>query len=79
MGNVTIALEKPDEERMRRLAKQRYNARKGSISKVVAEGLRVLEREDRREKAKARLFGMMAAAKNLGGIAVRQRGELYER
>ena len=79
MGNLTVALENDDEARLRRLAKRKYNARKGSISKVLSEGIRLLEHEEMRKLAAHRLLEMMRVARNLGGIAVKSRGELYER
>lgn len=35
MGNVTIALEKPDEQRLRKLARERFGGKKGSMSRTV--------------------------------------------
>ncbi len=79
MGNITISLEDDEETRLRNLAKRKFSGKKGSISRVIAEGIKKLEEEERREKAKERLLEMAGRGFNLGGIAARHRGDLYAR
>lgn len=79
MGNVTMALEDVDEERLRRFAKEKFGGGKGSMAKVVAKSLLKLEQEDKREAARKRLLESLKKGFNLGGLAVKHRSEFYER
>ncbi len=79
MGTITMSFEKEDEERIRRLAKERYGGRKGSMSKVVVEGVSKLEGESKKEKSKRELIELMRKGIYMGGIKIKHRSELYDR
>jgi len=79
MGNITISLEKKDEERLRKLARERYESKKGSLSKIVSEGIAKIERESKKERSKASLLRKLENGFDMGKILYRKRSELHER
>ena len=79
MGNVTISLERDDEETLRSIVGSRYNNKKGSMAKVVGESLRLLSSKTGKHKAMIRQFKWMDQGFNLGKIKVKTRGEIYDR
>ncbi len=79
MGTVTVSFEKDDEDRLRRLAHEKYNGRKGALSKVLSEGLRKLDEEENRLKAFESLKRKMEKGYDMGKIMVKHRAELYDR
>lgn len=79
MGNLTMSFEKEDEERIRRLAKEKYGGRKGSLSRVVNEGMSHLEEESRKERARQSLLRKLEKGFDMGKILYRNRAELHER
>ena len=79
MGNLTLSFEKEDEERLRRLAKDKYGGRKGSLSKVVSDGLSKLEEESKKERSRRELIDLMRKGIEMGKIKIKRRGELYDR
>ena len=78
-GNVTITLEKEDEETLRSIAGSRYNNKKGSMAKVLGESLRLLSSKTEKNKAMIRQFKWMDQGFNLGKIKIKARGEIYDR
>ena len=76
---MTIALNDQDEAKLRRLAKERFNGRKGSMAKTVSEGLKKLDAEDERELARQRFIERMKKGFNLGIKKMPSRDELYDR
>ncbi len=79
MGNLTISLEAEDEQRLRNIASQRYKSKKGSLSKVIAESLRLLSKQSARERAMQRQFKWMEKGFAMGKILVRKREDIYDR
>ncbi len=79
MGNITIALSKGHEMKLRKLARKKFGSRKGSLSKVISEALDTVDAETRREAAVRELKETMSKGFNLGRIAVKHRSELYDR
>ena len=79
MGNVTISLERDDEETLRSIAGTKYNNKKGSLAKVIGESLRLLSSKTGKHKAMIRQFKWMDQGFNLGKIKAKTRGEIYDR
>ena len=79
MGNITISLDDKREKKLRLLAKEKYNNRKGSMSKVLSEALDNMELEDLREQARQRLIAGMKRGFYMGKILIKSRDEIYDR
>jgi len=79
MGNITIALENEDELKLRRLAKQKFDGKKGSLAKVVSEGINKLNEEEKRTLAREKLLEMMKKGYRMGKMTIKHRSELYDR
>ena len=79
MGNVTISLEEKDEARLRALAGRKYGSRKGSLAKVVAEGLEKLHSESERERSMRRQLSWMEKGFRMGKIKAKKRADIYDR
>jgi hypothetical protein len=79
LGNVTVSLEKKDEDVLRAIAESKYRNKKGSLAKVIAESLQFLSRDSSRHKAMARQFKWLDSGFEMGKVAVRKRGEIYDR
>ncbi len=79
MGNVTISLERDDEETLRAIAGSKYNNKKGSLAKVLGESLRLLSSKTGKNKAMTRQFKWMDQGFELGKIKVKKREEIYDR
>lgn len=78
MGQVVLFLDEESETRLRRLAKRAYGKKKGAMAKIVKRGLTLVEKEDERRQAHAKLLDMARNAKELG-IGKFKREELYDR
>lgn len=74
-----MGLSDQDEEKLRRLAREKFNNKKGAIAKVVSEGLSGLETGSKREEARQRLIAGMEKGFHGGRILYKHRSELYER
>ncbi|MBI4210565.1 MAG: hypothetical protein HY544_03615 [Candidatus Diapherotrites archaeon] len=79
MGTITMSFEEKDEERLRRLAHEKYGSRKGSLSKVVLEGITKLEGESVKERARQNLLKKLRTGFDMGKILYKTRAELHER
>ena len=79
MGNLTISLEKEDEQRLRSMASQRYKGRKGSLSKIISESLRLFSKQRARERAMQRQFRWMETGFAMGKILAKKREDVYDR
>ncbi len=79
MGTITLSLEKKDELKLRMLAQEKYMGKKGSLSKIISEGLNKLEENSSRERAVNNLIQRMNKGFNLGKIKIKHRSELYDR
>ena len=79
MGNITVSLEEEDEHKLRRLAQEKYQGKKGSLAKVISEGLGRMEAESKREQALKKLFARMEKGYALGIKRIKHRSELYDR
>ena len=79
MGNITIALDDKREKKLRRLAKEKYNGAKGSMSKVISEALDGIEVQDLREQARQRMIAGMKQGFYMGKIIIKSRDGIYDR
>lgn len=79
LGTITMSFEKEDENRLRRLAQEKYGGRKGSLSKVVLEGIAKLEGESVKERARQNLLKKLRDGYDMGKILYKTRAELHER
>jgi len=79
LGNITVSLEKKDEDVLRSIAEIRYKNKKGSLAKVIAESLEFLSRESSRQKAMARQFKWLDSGFEMGKITAAKREEIYDR
>ncbi len=79
MGIVTVSFEKEDEDRLRRLAHEKYGGKKGALSKVLSEGLRRLDEESEKENARQSLLKRLEKGFDMGKFTFKERAELYER
>lgn len=80
MGNVLVSLDDELEAFLRRFAREKYGARKGSISRSVADALASLQESARREEARKRLMEDMERGVYLGlkGKAYEKRDDIYD-
>ena len=80
MGNIFLALDTDHEKLLRRLAQERYEGRKGSISRIVSEALDDLyhkqKEKNRKKEALSRLFSLSEKGINLG---VKKGKKIYEK
>ncbi len=79
MGNLTITLKDQDEKRLRNMANQRYNSKKGSLAKVVSESLRLMTKQSAREMAMQRQFRWMEQGFEMGKLLIKKREDIYDR
>ena len=79
MGHITISLKKEDEMKLRRLAHERYNSRKGGMSQVIADALDSLGKESIRERAVKSAIERMEKGFHMGKWLFKHRSELYDR
>jgi DNA invertase Pin-like site-specific DNA recombinase len=80
LGNVYISIDDDHEAMLRRIAAERYGAKKGSISEAVMAAIDELEKKSKKERAKAKLIESMEKGYDLGfkGRAYKTRDELYD-
>ena len=77
MGQVVMFFDDEHESRLRRLAKEMYKGKKGAMVKVASEGIDMLERESKRQRAFERMLHEAKNAKNIG-IGTFRREDAYE-
>ncbi len=79
MGNLTVTLKDEKERKLRRLAKEKYGGKKGSIAKTLEEGIDKLDTDSKRERARQQLIQLMEIGFDMGKNLIRHRNELYDR
>ncbi|MDO8537920.1 MAG: hypothetical protein Q7S21_03465 [archaeon] len=79
MGNLTVGLDDKTEEKIRKMAKEKFEGNKGSIAKVITEAVEVLEKYDKKEAARKQAIYYMENAPYVGKILIKHRDELYDR
>ena len=75
---VVLSLEDKYDEKLRRLAKDLFDGRKGAMSDVVEKGLDLVEEKTKRSKAHSKLLFLVNNARDLG-IGKFDREEAHER
>lgn len=80
MGNVLISLDSKYEEILRRLAQEKYGSKKGSISAVVEEALRVFVEKERKEAVRTQFLRTIENGINMGfkGHVYKSRSDIYD-
>lgn len=81
MGDVLVSLGAQDEALLRRLAREKYDGKKGSLSNVVSEAVNELAKKDKRSMAIKRQLALMKKGFDLGlkgGRAYKTRDEIYD-
>lgn len=76
---MTIALSDQDETLLRNLAKEKYDSTKGSMAKVISEGLHKVNDEKTRQAAINELARFIGKGFYMGKNLIRNRSELYDR
>lgn len=76
MGNVMVVLDEEHERKLRALARQKFEGKKGSLSRVVWEAIDCLEQKDRTPLQE--LEGMFKNAKGFKYTMYKNRSELYD-
>ena len=78
---ITISLKEDVEKELRRLAVQKYGRTKGSLAKVVEEGVREVAKKETIDPGYAKFLEVMKKikGKGYGGLKKYKREELYER
>lgn len=76
MVQIVLSLEREIEQELREIAQRLYQGKKGALSKVVEQALRLLHRELERKQAYAKLLHEAEHAQKLG-IGKFKREELY--
>lgn len=79
MGNITVSVTDRTESSIRRMAKEKFEGRKGALGKVIDEAIEKIEKEDERLEARKQMLKMMEKGFDMGKILYKERGELYER
>ena len=76
-----MSLDDDSEKKLRKLAKERYNNRKGSMAKIVAEGIRKIEstNDPAISESTRQMLALMDKGFRLGRRLYKDRSELYER
>jgi CRISPR/Cas system-associated protein Csm6 len=77
MAQVVLSLEEKYDKKLRKLAHELYDGRKGSMSQVVEEGINLVEMENKRKGAFIKMLSEVKNAKKLG-IGRFKRAEAYE-
>ncbi|MBI4053072.1 MAG: hypothetical protein HY394_03480 [Candidatus Diapherotrites archaeon] len=79
MANITVSLDESAEKKLRELADEKYDGRKGSMAKVIAEAVEMLSAENDAKSAAQRQAQWMKKGFKLGKINFSHRAELYGR
>ena len=66
MGNIIISLDDKRESELRKIAREEFGGKKGSISAVIAEALDELKKRNRRQKAINNTIKIMEKGFDLG-------------
>ena len=75
---VVLSLGDEYNRKLRRLAKDLFDGRKGAMSDVVEKGIDLVEEESRRSKAHSKLLSLVNNARDIG-IGKFNREDAYER
>lgn len=78
---ITISLKEEVDRELRRLAVQKYGRGKGSLAKVVEEGVKEVAKKTKQDPFEEIFLKVMKEVekKKIGGLMKYKREELYER
>ena len=65
MSKLIISLSKEKEKELRKLAMDKYDGKKGALSKIVEEGIDLVKNHEQQSKADKDFWNMVNNAKNL--------------
>ena len=65
MVQIVLSLSKEKEKELRQLAVEKYNGKKGALSKIVEEGIDLVKNHEQQSKADKDFWNMVNNAKNL--------------
>ena len=66
MVQIVLSLSKEKEKELRNLAIEKYNGKKGALSKIVEEGIDLVKSQTTQKKADKDFWEMVNNAKDLG-------------
>jgi|SaaInlStandDraft_4_1057021.scaffolds.fasta_scaffold78561_1 hypothetical protein len=68
MVQIVLSLSEEKEKELRKLAIEKYDGKKGALSKVVEDGIDLVKNQTNQKKADKRFWDMVNNAKDLGKI-----------
>ena len=77
MGNVMISLDEDHEELLRKLAREKYGGKKGSLSEVVKEALEKMKEKSRKQQVDGLILLLKKGLKGKYKM-YKQRSEIYD-
>ncbi len=75
---IVLSLDEATEKELRRLAKEKYDGRKGALSEIVRRGVKLVSEEEKRAWAHGRLLEIAKNAKD-AGVGKFRREDAYGR
>jgi hypothetical protein len=66
MVQIVLSLSKEKEKELRKLAMEKYEGKKGALSKIVEEGIELVRDKKEQKKADEEFWEMVNNAKDLG-------------
>ncbi|MBI5036875.1 hypothetical protein HZC09_06060 [Candidatus Micrarchaeota archaeon] len=80
MRVITLSINEETDDLLRKMANEEYQGRKGSLSKIVEEGIRTVAQKKEAEEALQNQLKIMKKGLQLGGGPYyKKRSELYEK
>jgi len=64
MVQIVLSLSEKKEKDLRKLAMEKYNGKKGALSRIVEEGITLVKNQKHREQAKKDFWEMVENAEN---------------
>jgi hypothetical protein len=68
MVQIVLSLSKEKERELRKLAIEKYEGKKGALSKIVEEGIELVKNQKQKTRAEKDFWEMVNNAKDLGKI-----------
>ena len=79
MGNLYISLDEEHEKLLRKLAQEKYEGKKGSISKIISEALDDLYHEQKHKNRRKESINQLMELSNKGlNLGVKKGKKIYE-
>ncbi len=76
---LTISVSEDVERKIRKLAKEKFGGKKGSIAKVISEAVEKQTVSKEQEELRKKALEMLEKGWDMGKILYKKREELYER